>query len=396
MSRKKSSQPVLVTAAEQVAELCEHVAAERQFAFDTEFVMEDVAAPEVCLIQIATEHRVFLVDTLTGVDVSPIWELVVDPAIETIVHAGQEDLAICFHAAGKAPRNVFDIQIAAGLVGTDYPLSLARLAQNLIHVRLHKTQTLTDWRRRPLSAEQLRYAEEDVSHLPRIRRLLGKRLDKHGRVEWATEEHSRFEDIRLYRQTDSQKLGRVKGVGSLGGKQLAVATELVLWRDEMARKLNRPARTILKDHLLSEIARTGLSQPDHIANLRGINLSKRQLVELSAVLEQAAQIPPERWPEPKGGRPETPRETILTTLITAVMRSETRRLNVAYGLAATKKNIQELVRACPNGDARPNRSLAMLEGWRGEAFGEMLLALLQGRSAVRVGEHDGEAILRLD
>jgi len=384
-----------MTTADQVAELADHVRQHRQFAFDTEFVMEDVAAAEVCLIQVATEERVFLVDALTGVDVSPIWELVVDPQIETIVHAGQEDLAICVQAVGKPPRNVFDVQIAAGLVSAEYPLSLAKLAQSLIHVRLHKTQTLTDWRRRPLSVEQLRYAEEDVSHLPRIRRLLGKRLDKHGRVEWANEEHRRFEDIRLYRQSDSQRLGRVKGVGSLNGKQLAVATELMIWREDMARRLNRPARTILKDHLLSEIARTGLSHPEQIGSLRGINLSRRHMVELCEVLEQAAQIPPERWPEPKSGRLETPRETVLTTLVTAVLRSEARRLNVAYGLAASKRHIQELVRACPAGDAKPNRPLALLGGWRGEVFGELLLALLQGRSAIRVGDPASDAILQV-
>jgi len=374
----------MVERPEQIDGICAAARGEGRFAFDTEFVMEDVSKPDVCLVQLATEEDVYLVDQYVGLDMAPIWGLLVDPEVETVVHAGQEDLGLCVQAVGKAPRNVFDVQIAAGLVGPDFPLSLARLAQSLLHLRLHKSQTLTDWRKRPLSAEQRRYAAEDVAHLLRIRRKLGKQLQQIQREDWAREEFSRLEGIRYYRRTETQRLARVKGAGSLAPRQLAVATELMLWREQMADRLNRPARAVLKDHLLTEVARTGLSQPKQVRSLRGVNLGARHVEDLCRVVQRALEIPPQRWPETKTGKPETPRETILTTLITAVIRSECQRLNVSYSLTAAKKDIQELVRWHADGTRKSKRTPRLLRGWRGHTLGASLEAVLAGKASVHV------------
>ncbi len=402
MPQRKTT-TVMVERQEQIDQVCADARTQGRFAFDTEFVMEDVAKAEVCLIQLALEDGVFLVDQYKGLDMTPIWALVADPEVETVAHAGQEDLNLCVHAFGKAPRNVFDVQIAAGLVGPDYPLSLTRLAQTILHIRLHKSQTLTDWRKRPLSAEQKRYAVEDVAYLLRIRRKLGEQLDRAGRESWAREEFSRLEDIRLYRRTESDRLRRVKGVGHLTPQQLAVATELMLWREQMAEKLNRPARAVLKDHLLSEIARTGLSQPKQIRSLRGINLSNRHVEDLCSVLQRALELPPQRWPEVKSGRPETARETVLTVLMTAVIRSECLRLNLAYALTAAKRDIQELVRSRlehgrhphGTGKGKGKRTPRLLRGWRGEAIGTSIEAVLARKASVQIDFDDPATVLAI-
>src|ERR1051325_3360810 len=97
-----------------------------RFAFDTEFVGEDRYKPELCLIQIATETTQILIDPLAGLDCRSFWELVADPSVEKIVHAGSEDLAICSQQIGRQAANVLDVQIAAGLIGLGYPTSLGR------------------------------------------------------------------------------------------------------------------------------------------------------------------------------------------------------------------------------------------------------------------------------
>ena len=113
-----------------------------------------------------------------------------------------------------------------------------------MHVRLHKAKTLTDWRRRPLTPEQITYGAEDVCHLLAVRDLLHERLVRLDRLEWAGEEFQRFEETTLYGRATEARLKRLKGTGTLKGKQLAVVRELLLWRDEFAKELNRPARVV--------------------------------------------------------------------------------------------------------------------------------------------------------
>ena len=234
-------------------------AREGRFGFDTEFVMEDRYEPEVCLVQVAVERRVGLIDPFAAIDLKPLWSLVADPDVQTIVHAGQEDLALCVQHTGKGARNVFDVQIAAGLVGLEYPLSLQKLVQSVLHIRLHKAKTLTDWRRRPLSDSQLRYGAEDVMHLPALCDALSTRLVQRNRVEWATEEFAAFENMSIYGRVEEEKLWRLKGTSTMDGRQLAVVRSVLHWRDQLAERLNRPVRGVLKDHLLVEIARLGLA-----------------------------------------------------------------------------------------------------------------------------------------
>ncbi len=194
----------------QLADLCQRCRSQGRFAFDTEFVMEDRYETEVCLIQIAAESTVAIIDPFLGLDLSEVWGLVADPEVETIVHAGQEDLGLCLQHTGQVPRRIFDVQIAAGLVGYDYPISLQKLVQATLGIRLHKGKTLTDWRRRPLTDSQIRYAADDVQHLLAVRHMLGEQLARADRQSWAQSEFARFEQASLYTRATEDKLSRLK------------------------------------------------------------------------------------------------------------------------------------------------------------------------------------------
>lgn len=366
-----------------------------RFGYDTEFVMEDRFEPEVCLIQLATEDRVFIVDPLRGLDVSSIWDLVCDPQIETVVHAGVEDLAFCVQHLGRPARRIYDVQIAAGLAGFDYPLSLQKLVQQALHIRLHKGKTLTDWRRRPLSEAQIRYGAEDVCHLLRVRQTLQERLTHRDRLEWAREEFARFEEIALYDRPEEDRLFRVKGIGALKGQPLAVVRELLGWREGLAERRNRPARVVLKDHLLVEIAKLGLSSYQEISDFRGLNLGERDIRELCGVVKNALEQPSDLWPKPKPRDSETPREAALLALATAVIRGYCLEHDIAYGLAASKKSIKELIRHCANSQSEYANDVSLLTGWRGGTIGAILQNVLLGRSSVRVAANSGDGSLHI-
>ncbi len=375
----------MITRPRDLHRLCAHIRETRRFGLDTEFVMEDVYEPELCLVQVAATDGVFLIDSQETPDLTPLWELVSDPQIETVLHAGQEDLALCVHAVNQPPRNIFDVQIAAGLVTSNYPMSLSKLVQQKLHIKLHKSQTLTDWRKRPLSEDQLLYANEDVAYLLPLHDKLTARLKKLGRMEWAREEFAAFERIELYQRPPEAQLARVKGTGSLHGSALVAALDLMQWREQLADRLNRPARAVLKDHLLVEIAKHGWSKPEQVRSLRGLNLRKDHINDLCAVLVRSAEKPPAPKSAHRTVRAEHPLDAVLMPLLTSVLRSEAARLDIAYGLLATKQGIADLVE--PFVDGRLD-SLApvpdLLSGWRGEVVGRTLRKVLTGSWTVQV------------
>ena len=374
----------LIESQSQLAEFCQKARSLGRIAFDTEFVMEDRYEPEVCLVQLATAESVALIDPYLKLDLGPVWELVCDEKVETVVHAGQEDLGLCVQHTGKLPRNIFDIQIAAGLVGLDYPISLQKLVQAVLHIRLHKAKTLTDWRRRPLTAPQLRYAGEDVCHLIAVRERIGERLARLKREDWAREEFVHFEQAGTYWRAEAGALPKLKGLSTLRGKPMAIARQLLQWRDELARKLDRPARSILKDHLLIEIARLELTNFTEIRDLRGINISDKHVHALVKIVQQVMILPAE--PQKTHAPPdfESPQETMLIALATAVIRSYCIEDQLAYGLVATKKSIRDLIRYKISGNTKKTEEIELLCGWRAQTVGALLDDLMSGRRAVRV------------
>ncbi len=380
----------------QLDDICQEYRRAGRFAFDTEFVMEDRFEAEVCLVQIASERSAVVIDPFLKLDLSPIWDLVCDKQVETIVHAGQEDLAICVQHAGQVPRKVFDVQVAAGLAGYEYPLSLQKLVQTTLHIRLHKSKTLTDWRKRPLSPAQVRYGAEDVCHLLAVKDNLDERLTRQHRLDWVKEEFRNLEDMSLYRRAEEEKLLRVRGSGSLRGRQVVILKELLAWREQVAQKLDRPVRALLKDHLLVAIAKHELTTVRDLRDLRGLNLSEKHARAACGIVRTAMETPPEQWPKAEPREAETPAEAALVALVTGVLRSYCVENEIAYGLLATKKSIREIVRSCSDGlSGSGRRKIELLKGWRGDAVGMMLEELLTGQRSARVERQKGTPVIRV-
>src|SRR5580698_9052189 len=178
----------LVAEPGQLQECLEHLAKTDVVGFDTEFVGEDAYRPELCLIQVATADALYAIDPLAVGSLEGFWRLLVDPARVVVVHAGREDIRMCHFQVGQTPARLFDVQIAAGLVGLTYPIGYAGLVLDLLGQRMTKGETLTDWRRRPLLPAQLRYAFDDVRHLLPLWKKLTERLKRLKRTEWADEE----------------------------------------------------------------------------------------------------------------------------------------------------------------------------------------------------------------
>src|SRR3954447_25199172 len=155
----------IVTRAEELVACCQHLAHSPVIGFDTEFIGEQTFVPQLCLIQVATSERLTLIDPLTVGSLDMFWEIVTDPQRTVVAHAAREEIRICQRSCGRLPHGIFDLQVAAGLVGLGYPLGHGPLVNKLLNIRLMKGETLTDWKKRPLTQKQIQYAFDDVRYL---------------------------------------------------------------------------------------------------------------------------------------------------------------------------------------------------------------------------------------
>lgn len=349
-----------------------------RFAFDTEFIRDDTYHAALCLIQVACDDRVTLVDPTANVRVEGFWELVCDRGLLKIVHAGKEDFDVCLRACGLPPRNVFDVQIAAGFVGLGYPLSLSRLVTAVLHKRISKAQTLTDWLRRPLTRDQIDYAIEDVAHLPAIHAVLSARVEQAGRTAWATEEFARFEDPTFYKPPVQDRLGRLKGARTLDSLGLAVLARLIDWRENWAREKNRPMRAMMRDDVLVEIARRRPTRPEQLEVLRGFPQARnpRIIREILSMIEEVRASPSQRWPVAHERREESPMMRATLDILSAYVRATCFEEKLDCDLVGSTQRLRDVM---DHIQFRSPERPALLTGWRNEFIGKRLIALLEGR-----------------
>ncbi|MGE3181535.1 MAG: ribonuclease D [Phycisphaerae bacterium] len=376
-------QPNLITTQRDLNQLCASWREAGWFSFDTEFIRDDTFEAHLCLIQVnGIEDDVILIDpTAPRLNLAPFWEIVTDPEVITIVHAGKEDFEVCLRACGQPPRNVFDIQIAAGFTGYGYPMSLSRIVELVMRRKLRKGQTLTDWARRPLTDEQIRYAIEDVAHLPEIYRRLSRKLNELGRTAWAREEFARYESPEFYIPPAGDRVQKLKGSKNLDALGLLVLERLIEWRDQWAKEKNRPVRALIRDDVLVEVARRRPKQAQELAVLRGFPQSKNARVvnQVISILDDARNVPRSQLPKPVKVREQTPMLKSTIDLLSAVSRALSFENNISHELVGTAQRLRELV----DFDlGYVQETPPLLQGWRKQFIGQRLLDLLKGRCEI--------------
>ena len=382
----------LITQPPQLEWCLQQIAASSAIGFDTEFVGEDAYRPELCLIQVSTTEHLFVIDPLTVGPLEAFWKLLLDPARVTVLHAGREDIRMCHFQAGQPPASVFDVQLAAGLVGLTYPLGYAGLIHDLLGHRMTKGETLTDWRRRPLLPAQVRYAFDDVRFLLPAWRKLTERLKRLKRTAWAEEEFATLVRKSIGDgELSAERWRKVKGIGGLDRRGLAIARALYNWRDRFAERINRPARHLLRDDVLAELSRRGPSKPEDLSAFRGL-----PRIELTPILEaivQAKSLPLDQCPEPESRENDPPPIVLLGNLLGVVLADNCARNSLAANLVASAADLRALVRSHLSGQLAPDIPLA--QGWRSEAMFGDLLRILDGTEAIRVVKPGAAAPLEL-
>ncbi|HEX3432762.1 MAG TPA: HRDC domain-containing protein [Solirubrobacteraceae bacterium] len=371
-------------------ELCEIARASGRLALDTEFVGEGRYRTLLCLIQLAVtssdgaDERIELLDPLADdFDAGPLAQLLADPTVQIVLHAGRQDIALARRVLATEVTNVFDTQVAAAFAGMGAQSSYDSLMHDALGVRLSKSASFTRWDARPLSAEQLEYARGDVEQLLELSEELERRLRALGRLEWAREECAALEQSSDERNLDTV-FARLPRVRNLSPSARPIARALVRWREETAASRDRPVQGVLSDAALIEIAKRKPRSSGELEQIRGAgaaNLRKRG-EDLLAVVRQARELPTEDAPRETRPPAPKPEDAPLIALAEALLRARAREANIAYELIAARADLQAVVAAWRTGTAEAD--VRTLRGWRRELAGAELLALLDGELSLSV------------
>ena len=371
-----------------------------RMGIDTEFVGEGRYRSLLCVVQVAVDQPdgsvwVEVLDALDpALDPAPLASVLADPEVEVVLHAARQDVALLRRTWSTDVRAVFDTQVAAGFTGRGAQMGYDPLLGDVLGVRLRKSASFTRWDRRPLTDEQVQYAREDVLHLQELAVRLQEELERLGRLQWAREECRPLEDVSDERDLDVV-FAKLPRVGGLEPPMRAVARELVEWREETARRQDKPVSSVLPDAALVEIARRRPKDLERLGQIRGLNegVLRRRGREVIAAVERGR----DREPIPRDGeRPigGDPLDSPAIALCEALIRARTIDAELAYELVAARADIERIVRAERAGAEEPD--VRTLQGWRRELVGEELLELLGGRRSLRLGPDRRVAVEPVD
>jgi ribonuclease D len=372
-------QELYIDSPSQLETLCQQIRSSEWLALDTEFVREKSYYANLCLLQLCNGEVAACVDPLAIKDLGPLLDILDDPKIVKIFHAGYQDLEIFHHSWRRLPAPLFDTQLAASLLGLGDQVGYGSLVQQLLGHQLEKGHARTDWSRRPLDQEQLRYALDDVIYLGELYLKLQAELEAQGRGEWLSEEFAELAEPAFYTVDPNAMWQRVKGRKYLKEPQLAALQLLAAWREGEAEKSNRPRRWILKDEVLTELARRQPQSMTDLEKIRGLEAGtiKRRGDTLLRLLADAKEVPKEQWPQEKAKPPRlTPNQEAVTDLLMCCLRLQGEKESIAPGALATRRDLERLV----TGD----RKVEILHGWRKLVAGELLLDVLEGRMAPQI------------
>lgn len=363
---------------EDLTAFCNRARAFSAIAIDTEFLREKTYHAKLCLVQVATPDECVVIDPLAIDDLGPLAELMTDVDTLKVFHACSQDMEVLCHALGSVPAPIFDTQVAAGFLGERAQCSYHNLVSTFCGVSLPKTESLTDWSRRPLSPKQIEYALDDVRYLIDAYRVIESKLHSLGRTAWVRDEIRPLADPAHYRSDPRAAFKRVKRVNACTRRQLAVARELASWREQRAETRDIPRKWVMSDEVLLALCKRAPQTVEDFRAVRGTEqLSARDVEVALDAIARGRRYPQENLPSiGRAHRAPAPELESVIDLMYALIRLVSERSGVATSLIVSRDGLLDYIE-------HPERS-PLREGWRFELVGTLMDDLLQGNIGLTV------------
>ncbi|MCW3477275.1 ribonuclease D [Limobrevibacterium gyesilva] len=372
--------PTLITTSNDLDALCTRLRGERFVTVDTEFMRERTYWPELCVVQLAGDNEVAVVDAQApGIDLAPLGALLADTDVEKVFHACRQDIEIFVQRFGDVPRPLFDTQVAAMVAGFGDQVGYDALVSSLTGGHIDKAHRFSDWAARPLSAAQITYAAADVTHLRQVYEKLRARLEKDNRLEWVAEEMALLADPATY-QPDPDSMWERLRPRTNNRRMLAVLRAIAAWREREAQRSNIPRQRMLKDEALLEIAAIAPGTIEELARARGVTrgfADGRMGASLLAAIAAAKALPDDALPPAPSHREGPKPSPALVSLLKVLLAAKCEEHHVAAKLVASSDDIDRLAT-----EDKPD--IQAVHGWRHDVFGADALALKAGQIALGV------------
>ncbi len=377
----------MITETAELAALCQRLAGYPFVTVDTEFLRETTYYPKLCLIQLAGPAEAAIVDPLApSIDLSPFFALMKDEAVVKAFHAARQDLEIIWNLGRLVPAPMFDTQVAAMVCGYGDSVSYEQLANDFAKARIDKSSRFTDWSRRPLTNQQLAYAESDVTHLRAVYLALKSQVEAQGRSDWLADEMAILAAPSTYDLQPADAWQRLKG-RVRKPRELAVLMDVAAWREREAQARDVPRSRVLKDDAVVDIAVRAPKTAEAMADLRSLPKGFERSRAGAELLEAVARgldrdpktLPALDRPRMRNGGGGT------VDLLKVLLRVVADQARVAPKIIATVDELDDLA-------ADDAADVACMKGWRRELFGEKALALKHGHIALALSK--GEVIAK--
>ena len=360
-------------------------------ALDTEFISQGTYQPHLALLQVATRDEIFLIDPLSDqiqeAPDQPIWDVMADPAVRTIVHAYDQEARFCLQRTGRTPGDLFDVQLAAGFNGHHYPIAYDNLVRKELRRPVGPSQSRTNWLQRPLTDAQQRYAAEDVKFLFQLHDRFINRMTDGGepsRLAWLREETTTR--LNLLGEQGSERWRRLPRLSRLSPRSLAVVKELTRWRESVARRRNLALRRVASDSLLVSIAAIQPTSATELSSVRGIGqLQQEDHALILDIVNAALALPKSELPTSKSPHNRAKPSRMVVLFLESVLAAACAQHNIDPELVGGSSQLRALV----NWDKRGRRiseTPLMLTGWRREVCAEPLLDALAGNISLRIND----------
>ncbi|HHL19511.1 MAG TPA: ribonuclease D [Thiothrix sp.] len=348
-------------------------------ALDTEFIRGRHYFSRLCLIQIATEDHIGCIDPLACKDLSAFASILYNKKITKVLHAVHQDIDIFYQLFKQIPTPIFDSQTAAAVLGIGHQIGYSNLVLALLGIELDKSQSRTDWAKRPLSSKQLDYAIDDVRYLREIYPLLLTQLQQLNRLDWLIPSAEHSTALSTYQPQPEAMWKKVHGKQTLNGQQLAVLRELAAWREITAIKRNLPRRWLTPDPLLIDLAKrqpntTHLIQRLHHANTKQLQPYHKQWL---SCIKKAKNTPSEQWPIPKTYQKPSKSQIKLIDLLQLAVRYHANKHNISPILIANRKTIESMVIEGRN---------TLANDWRGALVNKSFAAIIAGKAHISINQ----------
>jgi len=363
--------PVLI---ERQTEFDDHfpaLSSEALLAVDTEFFRETTYFPHLGLVQVANAKIVACIDPLAFDAREAIASLLLDPDITKVFHSCSQDMEVLALYLGKPPCPLLDTQIATSLLDDAEQIGYAKLVSSELGVDLDKSQTRTNWLKRPLTVKQLEYAADDVYYLYQLISIVTKKLNNLHRNQWFQEDCAALCASSQQFEPDTTNCGtRVKGTHRLPGLELAIINSIACWRERLAIERDKNRRRVLPD---DDIVLIATSKPDSVDQLGKTGQLSRyfnsdELETLFVIVQKSYSTPESEWPVRINTKP-SPEEKKKLEKLQSFINQKAGELKISGSILCARKELISLF----NG----SRDCRVLTGWRRTIIGDELLNLLE-------------------